>query len=189
MLILRVRHFVASICPYSTNIIRSMTTLRTLLACSLLTVGLSAHAATIEVHDAYVNAPPPVSKVAAGYFKLQNHSDKPRVLKSISSPVAGKVELHKTSEHNGQMRMRKMDELRIDPHSSVTLRPGGMHLMFMKLKKTISPGDNVAVSLHFANGDTVNADIAVRDMRSSDSDSHGGHGKHHSSDDTQHHHH
>ena len=171
----------------STNIIKRMNKLRTYLVGSLLLTSLSANAADIDVHDAYVNAPPPISKVAAGYLVLQNNTGEVRVLKSFSSPAAGKVELHKTSDDNGQMRMRKMESLQLAPHGSVELSPGGMHLMFMKLKKSFTPGDSVPVSLHFANGEIVNIEAKVKDMRRrSESHGHMGHDNHH--DQGKHHH-
>ena len=137
----------------------------TLIATALLTMSLSSQAADIEVHHAYLNAPPPVSTITAGYFMLHNNTAASVTLVRFSSPVAQKVELHKTTHNNGQMKMRKMGPLHIDGHSTVELSPGGMHLMLIKLNKNIAPGDTVPITLHFKNGTNITVSANVRDLR------------------------
>ncbi len=139
--------------------------LRILFTAPLLVLSLSSHAADIAVHHAYLNAPPPVAKVTAGYFVLHNNTPSELTVERFTSPVADNVELHKTSHENGQMKMRKMKTLTIGSNSTAELRPGGMHLMFMKLNKTLSPGDNVPIVLHFTNGTQFSISANVRDLR------------------------
>ncbi len=150
---------------------------QTLSTLILLLSGVSSlsYASEIQIEDAYVNAPPPISNVAAGFFIVSNHSTQSVDITHISSPVAGKVEIHSTSHEHGQMKMRKVDKLSIPSHESVTLSPGNMHLMFMQLKHVLNPGEHTEITVEFSNGDTVTVDAEIRDMREQTQD----HSQHH----------
>ncbi len=154
-------------------------TLQTIIISALAATSFVAHAGDIVIENAYINAPPPVAKVAAGFLTISNHGSKSVRIESISSPVAGKVEVHKTEHEHGQMKMRQVKALEIASHESVELTPGDMHLMLMKLKQTLSPGDATEIALHFSNGEVATVTAEVRDMREQHNTDHQQHHGHH----------
>jgi hypothetical protein len=71
------------------------------------------------------------------------------------------------------MKMREMpDGLEIPPGGSVSLSPGGVHLMFMKLTQPFVEGQKVPVTLTFRNAGSVTLDFAVAGV-AADAPAHG----------------
>ena len=60
------------------------------------------------------------------------------------------VEIHESMLEDGVARMRRISELVIPAHATVTLQSGGLHLMLMRANLA---GD--AVSLQFFTGETL----------------------------------
>ncbi|MCR6645888.1 MAG: copper chaperone PCu(A)C [Terricaulis sp.] len=108
-----------------------------IVAVSFLLAGLalypSAHGQThgaIAIHDPWVGTTNPGANVAAGYVTLHNNGAAPDRLLSATSPRASRVELHEMLMDNGVMRMRQVHAIALAPGGSVTLAPGGLHIMF-----------------------------------------------------------
>lgn len=144
----------------------------------------------INISDAKIRHIPENMKVTAAYLSIHNHSDQDQVLVSLKSPAAKKVEVHETRIEDGMMRMVHLPELTIPAHGSVTLKQGGLHIMFMGLKRSLKVGEKIPVVLAFKNGAQASFKIAVADMRGSKSHhdhhmskpaEHEGHGSHSSS--------
>lgn len=146
-----------------------------------LALAMGSAQADIIINHAYVNAPPPMAKVTAGFFQLENHGHETVRLTHFSSPAAGKVELHATIEEDGMSKMVPQDGIDIPSHGSLKLQHGGLHLMLMKLKQDLKPGDKVNITFGFKNGDELTQSFEVRDMRKQNMDHshHGGQHKHH----------
>lgn len=136
-----------------------------LLLCGTLALLLSHPAlAAIEVEDAYVRGLPPGVDNTAAYMVLRNTSDTAMTLTGASTPVAGMAMLHKTSEHEGMMHMDHMDAASIPAHGELKLAPNGIHLMLMKLKQALKPGDKVELTLQFGDGSTQTLSVPVRSV-------------------------
>ena len=99
-----------------------------------------ASAQQIKVGDlvldhAWARATPGGAKVGGGYLTIENKGASPDKLIGGSSPAAGKIELHQMAMNNGVMTMRPVNGgLPIPPGQSITLAPGGYHIMMMGLK-------------------------------------------------------
>ena len=123
-----------------------------------------AVAADIEVKGAWIRTPPNGAATAASYAVIVNRGIATDRLTGASTPAAATVELHQTTMGNGMARMRAMNAgLAVAGSSSVTLRPGGYHLMLTGLKHPLRPGEHVPMALHFQRAGDVRADFAVRD--------------------------
>lgn len=86
------------------------------------------------------------------------------------SAVAERVEVHAMSVVGGVMRMRPIEGgLEIPSGGAVELKPSGMHLMLIGLRRPLVAGESVAVTLIFADGARLEAPLNVRAMG-------GGHG-------------
>jgi len=95
----------------------------------------------------------PVAKaggVGGGYVKIDNKGQKADALVGGSTDIAERLEIHETTiDDQGVARMKKVDQLAIEPGKSVELKPGGLHLMFIGLKQPLATGDKIKVKLDF----------------------------------------
>jgi copper(I)-binding protein len=81
---------------------------------------------------------------------------------SVTSPVAGKSEIHEMSMEKGVMKMRPMpDGVEIKPDETVELKPGSFHIMMMGLKKPIERGKPFKASLNFEKAGPVEVEFTV----------------------------
>jgi hypothetical protein len=87
--------------------------------------------ADIQVDDAWIAANPPGSRVAAMYLTLTNTGDEPITVTSIEVDGVPRVMIHETIEENGQLKMRHRGSLRLDAGETITMSPGGLHVMLM----------------------------------------------------------
>ncbi len=83
------------------------------------------------------------------YFEVENPTDKPDTLYKVTSDVSNMIQFHETYTKDDMMGMREVGEFVIEPESSLELKPGGYHIMVMKLKKDIKAGDKEEYVLHF----------------------------------------
>lgn len=124
-----------------------------LLVAALLTFAASAHAekplppSPVTVTDAWVKITVPGARVSAAYMKLK--STEPVKLIKVEAAIAGIVEIHDMRMNDGVMEMEAMDALNIPANTTVTLKPGGMHVMLLKVNKPIKQGDKVPLTLTF----------------------------------------
>lgn len=84
------------------------------------------------------------------FAKITNNTDADITLVGGSSDIAPMVEVHEVVMSGGEMKMqRKEGGIVIAAGASVTLEPGGLHVMLMDLKKAILDGDEITVTLDF----------------------------------------
>ncbi|HEX5487901.1 MAG TPA: copper chaperone PCu(A)C [Rhodanobacteraceae bacterium] len=140
-------------------------TIRGLLACTLLSLSAAAIAAAPSPPGVHVKNPwirwLPANLPAAGYAEIVNDGDATARLVGASSPDYGSVMLHRSRLAQGDSTMEHVDHLDIPAHGSVTLSPGGYHLMLMHAKRPIKPGDSLKMTLDFAGGATLQVDFSV----------------------------
>ena len=79
-----------------------------------------------------------------------------------SSPDYSSVMLHRSIRENGIDRMVMTSGVDIAPGGSLSLAPGGYHLMLMKPKHPIKPGDTVTLHFMFASGASIDVIANVR---------------------------
>ena len=124
--------------------------------------GSGSAAADLQVQDPWVRWLP-AGLPAAGYLTLLNLSDTDRYLTGAASPDYAAVMLHESdTAPNGEMGMRHVDKVRIPAHGEVRLAPGGYHLMLMKARHAIAPGDTVTVDLKFEDGRSLQVTLPVK---------------------------
>ena len=134
----------------------------------------------IMISDAWVRSAPPGASVMAGYFELSNHNHTAVTLTTASSPQFKSVEIHKSYNDSGMMRMQKVDELSIDSHESVRFEPGSYHLMLIKPINALKPGDASMITLEFNNHPNVSVAFTVKKDQATAGQHDMGHGhKHH----------
>ena len=91
----------------------------------------------------------PGQSVGGGYLSVQNTGSQPDRLLGASSAAASTVEVHEMRMEGNVMRMREIEALDLPVGKSVTLAPGGLHLMLNGLKAPLKVGDMLPVKLRF----------------------------------------
>ena len=105
---------------------------------------------TMQFSNAWIRATPPNAQVAGGFVEINNQGNDDRLL-SISSALSSKVEIHEMQMQGEVMQMRQLkDGLQIPGKEITTLKPGGMHLMFIKPKQALTEGQKISATFVFA---------------------------------------
>lgn len=115
------------------------------------------------ISDAWIRAPMGPDRPAAGYLVISNPGTTLDTLVGAKSPAAVKVEVHETtSDASGMTGMQPIDRLEIPAGGTVTLEPGGYHLMLMEPSDTIVAGATVELTLVFEHAGEVTLTVEVR---------------------------
>lgn len=117
--------------------------------------------ADIIIDSPWIRETPPGRTVAAGYLKVSNNGAQARALVKADSPAASRVEMHSMVNADGMMRMRQIDRLDIPAGSSVSLEPGGLHLMLFDIE-TAAVGHHIPMTLTFDDGWQIEVRFPVR---------------------------
>ena len=138
-----------------------------LFACMLSLAAVAAtaqefKAGPLEIDQPWSRATPKGAKVAAGYLTIKNTGTDPDRLLSVTSPAAGKSEIHEMSMDKGVMKMRPVPGgVEIKPGETVELKPGSFHIMMTGLKNPIERGKPFKASLTFEKAGPVEVEFAV----------------------------
>jgi periplasmic copper chaperone A len=119
--------------------------------------------APLTVTDAWVRAIPGAN-VAAAYMTLHNGGREPLKVLAVRSPLAAMTMIHETQLTNGVSTMRPHEPLSIAPGASVTLAPGGLHVMLHDLTRPLAVGDEVPLEISLEGGARVALSARVRPL-------------------------
>lgn len=105
-------------------------------------------AQTVDVQGAWARATVPGQKATGAYMKLTAATGAKLI--SASSPAAGGVEVHEMKMEGDVMQMRALkDGLDLPMARAIELKPGGVHLMLMDLKRPLLKDTTVPMTLIF----------------------------------------
>ncbi len=137
------------------------TLLATLTTLSLTSVAFAAD--VIVVDDAYARSSGKAAKAGAAFMIIENNGDTDDRLISVTSDVAGRVELHTHEiDANGVAKMVHVEEgFAIPAGETHMLKRGGDHVMFMGLTAPFEHGATIPVTLVFENAGEVEIEIPV----------------------------
>lgn len=122
----------------------------------------STPATDIEVQDAYVRAVPPGQPNSAAFMRLTNTTNRDHALVMAETGAAEVVELHTHTMEDGMMRMRQIEQIELPAGETVTLQPGGLHVMLIGLTGSLKPGDSVELNLGFDDGSSQSLTLPVK---------------------------
>ena len=126
---------------------------------------LFCDAITSEIDDAWIKETPPNHPMTGGYLKIENEGNTADVLIGVSADFAMKSEIHEMKMEGDVMKMRPLENgLVIPADGEVYLKPGGYHLMFMKLKQQMIPMDVHQMTLTFENSGSITIPMIVNKM-------------------------
>ena len=120
--------------------------------------------AELKVDDGYMRAVPPGQMMSAAFMQLTNTGDKAVELVGGTSGDVKSIEVHNHKKVDEVMKMYRVPSLTIEPGQSVTLKPGGLHIMFIGLKKMIKAGDQFKFDLSFKDGSTQAIELPIKSI-------------------------
>ena len=97
----------------------------------------------------------------AGFLAISNRGTVADRLVGASSPAARTTELHTHLREGEVMRMRPVPAIEIPAGGTVTLQPGGLHLMLIGLGAPLKQGETVPVMLRFERAGEVRVDLRI----------------------------
>jgi len=100
-----------------------------------------------------------------GFMVITNSSSKADQLVGASSPVSAEVQMHTVQIEGGVMRMRELPNgIEIPAAGKVELKPGSLHIMFIKLNHPLKAGEQVPVTLRFRDAGEKTVKFEVRSV-------------------------
>jgi uncharacterized protein YcnI/copper(I)-binding protein len=129
--------------------------------------GAMAAPAEIVIGDltltgAFTRATLPNAPVAGGFLTIVNTGAEDDRLVTVSADFAKEGQIHEMAMEGDVMKMRQLaDGLTIPAGGTVTLEPGGYHLMFMGLNRALTESETVPVTLTFEKAGEITIDLPV----------------------------
>ena len=125
----------------------------------------------VEVSGAWSRTSPMVADAGAVYMDLEAGETTAVVAASVSDEVAAEVELHETAamddsdmdDSDMAMTMRPVERIELPAGETVSLAPGGLHIMLLGLVEPLEVGDEFDVTLSRESGVELVVAVVVRD--------------------------
>lgn len=100
--------------------------------------------------------------LAAFYFTVTNNGDEADTLLSIETDMANVVEVHDVEMKDGVMSMFPLEDgLEIPAGESVSLEPGGYHVMMIDITESLIDGGEFTATLTFENAGEVEITVPI----------------------------
>lgn len=119
----------------------------------------------VEVTDAWSRVTAPSQTSGAVYLTITSAEGDTLTKAEVPTSVAKMTQLHESTGSMGSGAMKGMKEvpsIEIPAGQTVTLKPGGYHIMLMELQGPITDGQKIPVTLTFAKAGTVKVDATAR---------------------------
>lgn len=138
--------------------------MRLILAALLLTLPLPALAhdysvGTLSIAHPMTPEAPPTARSAAGYLSITNKGDGSDFLVAVESELPS-ASIHRSEVVDGIATMSPVDRV-IPAGQTVTLEPGGLHVMFMGLEAPLAAEAGVSATLVFERAGPVEVTFHV----------------------------
>jgi periplasmic copper chaperone A len=143
----------------------------------------------LEITEAWARTSPSMADAGAAYMQITNGSDTDDALVGVAvdPSVAATVEIHETvtmepdttmgemedeamedddvedGEMGGMMTMQPVERIVVPAGETVSLQPGGYHLMFLGLESPLAAGDSIDITLTFEEAGEKTVTAEVRD--------------------------
>jgi hypothetical protein len=139
-------------------------------ACALALAQLAAAAAQatdynvgpIQITAPWARATPKGASSGAAYMTITNTGKTPDKVSCVSSDASAECQIHTMTMDNGVMQMRPVEGgLEIKPGETVTLKPGGFHMMLVNLKHPLEQGNTMKATLKFDTAGTVDVEYPI----------------------------
>jgi copper(I)-binding protein len=100
---------------------------------------------------------------SVAYLTITNGTLSEDALVGVSTPAAASADIHETStDASGMTGMHPVDEIALPAGATVTLEPGGYHVMLMNLTGDLAAGQVVTLTLTFEHAGPLDVRADVR---------------------------
>ena len=140
----------------------------TLAVATLLLASCSPSGGPPELHltDAWVRESVPGQTATAAYLSIANVGGSGDRLVAVTAPVPAKASLHASRREDRISRMRPIKGgLEIQPGETLTLEPGGAHIMIENLAQPLHPGETLRLNLRFTRSGERTIEVPVQSAR------------------------
>ncbi len=138
----------------------------------------------LTVANAWARQSPSATSFGAIYFDITSKDADTLVSVSVPASVAKMAQLHEmvavsaatdttmaggttdttiAGGMNGEMVMQHVDKIELPAGATVSLKPGGYHVMLMELAKPLAVGDTIELTLTFGSGKTLALKVPVQE--------------------------
>ena len=151
---------------------------------ALIALPAAAHeytAGSLSVGHPMAFETPATASNGGGYLTITNSGDDADRLLRIEAEGFDEVSLHETSTDDmGVARMRHVEGIELPAGETVTLAPGGLHVMFMGLGgDPFEEGEKIPATLVFEKAGALDVTFNVESRRGHDAKAdHSGHAHH-----------
>lgn len=142
------------------------------LAIALLTAGCGG-GEDISIGGQWARNSPQNAEAGAVYMDITS-SDGDRLLSAgVDSSIAATVEVHETmpadegsseEEGMGMMVMQEVDAIELPAGETVSLEPGGYHIMLLNITRPLEIGDTFDVTLEFEKNGEMVVEVEVHEQ-------------------------
>ena len=134
--------------------------MKKLIAAALcIAAWISPALAQVKVEGAWARPTVPGQQGGGGFMTL--HSERADRLLGGSTPLAERFELHTMTMQGDVMEMRQVDTIDLPAGQRIELKPGGLHVMFIGLKRPLTVGSKLPVTLRFERAGEVKVEMTV----------------------------
>jgi hypothetical protein len=179
------RHLPSLLTMKNPRIARTATVLAAL---SLTAAACGGDGAAIEIDGAWARTSPMSAEAGAAYFQISSETDDVLIGASVDASVAGTVEIHETRMVEGSedssmdddspdddsmdddsmevsdvMEMVEVGRIELPAGETVSLEPGGFHIMMLDLAAPLADGDTFELTLDFETADDQVVTVTVGD--------------------------
>ena len=95
------------------------------------------------------------------YLEIRNQGAADDRLIAVGTPLAKKIELHRSTMEEGIHRMEKVESIVVPAGGTVTLAPGGLHIMLIGLKFMLMAEETIPVTFTFERTGAITTGVAV----------------------------
>jgi copper(I)-binding protein len=119
----------------------------------------------LHVVGAWSRESPMMELAGAAFMVIYNNTEADDALVGASSPAAASVEIHQTTQaEDGTMAMAPVEEVPIPAGGEAVLEPGSYHVMLIDLVAPLAQGEQIELTLEFANAEPQTVMVPIEAM-------------------------
>ena len=147
----------------SQRLLAVLVSLSLALALAACSSAASPSAGAMVVTDAWARTSMGMDMAGAAYMTITNETGQADALIGVATTAAANPEIHETTaDASGMMGMHPVERLNIPAGGTVTLEPGGFHVMLINLTGELVAGSTIELTLTFEKAGAVTVTAEVR---------------------------
>ncbi len=132
-----------------------------LIGGTLLASAAVAQASELDVQNPWVALAPPGAHATAAFMELNNPGDEAVDVVSADADGFKAVELHESVNEDGMHRMIEQDRITVPAGETVSLAPGGYHVMLIGPERSLEEGETVVIELGLGDGSKFEVEAPI----------------------------